>query len=136
MSSNTIHPGQILRLPERGGATPRQSVASSVVHTPYKIRPGDTLSEIAEKSHTSLTAIKRANPYVKANRLKVGQVINIPGAGVSPDAIKRPDVHIVRRGDSIWNIAQHYGLKVSRILNLNGLKRDAVIKPGQVLKLT
>ena len=136
MSSNTIHPGQTLRLPDRGGATPRQSVASSVVHTPYKIRPGDTLSEIAEKSHTSLTAIKRANPNVKANRLKVGQVINIPGAGVSPDAIKRPDVHIVRRGDSIWNIAQHYGLKVNWILNLNGLERGAVIKPGQVLKLT
>ena len=58
------------------------------------------------------------------------------GEGVSPEAIKRPEVHIVRRGDSIWNIAQHYGVTVNLMLNLNGLKRGAVIKPGQVLKLT
>jgi membrane-bound lytic murein transglycosylase D len=135
MSGNAIRVGQKLRLPDRVGET-SQTGSAPVAHTPYKIRRGDTLSEIAERFRISLTTLKRTNPSVRANRIKVGQVIYIPGTGGSPDAVKRPDVHIVRRGDSIWNIARRYGLTVTQVLNLNGLKNGSVIKPGQVLKLT
>lgn len=135
MNGSTIRVGQTLRLPNRfNGKTTQTASAASVTMTPYKIRSGDTLSEIAERFRTSLTAVKRANPSVRATRLKVGQTINIPGTGFA--AVSKPDVHVVRRGESLWNIARRYGLTVNRILDLNGLKRNAVIKPGQVLRLT
>ena len=42
--------------------------------------------------------------------------------------------HIVRRRDTVWQIARRYGTTPANILQVNGL-RSSVIHPGQVLKL-
>nr|WP_295374576.1 lytic transglycosylase domain-containing protein [Pseudoxanthomonas sp.] len=41
--------------------------------------------------------------------------------------------HTVRRGESAWTIARRYGLKPQQLLSRNGLKPDAVLRPGMVL---
>ncbi|MEL1264952.1 transglycosylase SLT domain-containing protein [Pseudoxanthomonas putridarboris] len=43
--------------------------------------------------------------------------------------------HTVRSGESAWTIARRYGLKPQQLLVRNGLKADAVLKPGMVLQL-
>jgi len=43
--------------------------------------------------------------------------------------------HTVRRGESAWTIARRYGLKPQQLLSRNGLKADAVLKPGMVLAI-
>ena len=43
-------------------------------------------------------------------------------------------VHTVHRGESLWSIAKTYGVSVSSILKLNGLKQQA-LKVGQRLRL-
>ena len=45
-----------------------------------------------------------------------------------------PSTHVVKRGDSLWKIANTYGVSVTDIKSINGLASN-VIKPGQVLKL-
>ena len=42
--------------------------------------------------------------------------------------------HIVRRRDTVWQIAKRYGTTPEHILRVNGL-RSSVIRPGQVLKI-
>ncbi|MFA6230534.1 MAG: transglycosylase SLT domain-containing protein [Rhodanobacter sp.] len=42
--------------------------------------------------------------------------------------------HVVRRGESLWQIARHYSVKVSQLQELNHL-HGHVLKPGQVLQL-
>ncbi len=42
--------------------------------------------------------------------------------------------HVVRRGESLWQIARHYSVKVSELQALNHL-RGHKLKPGQVLQL-
>jgi D-alanyl-D-alanine carboxypeptidase/D-alanyl-D-alanine-endopeptidase (penicillin-binding protein 4) len=44
----------------------------------YTIRRGDTLSEIAERNHTTVAAIKRANPSLRADRIQPGKKIRLP----------------------------------------------------------
>ena len=45
----------------------------------YKIKSGDTLSEIAKKNNLSLKALLGANPNIKnANKIRVGQNIKLP----------------------------------------------------------
>jgi LysM repeat protein len=45
----------------------------------YKIKSGDTLSQIAKDMGMSLSALKQANPKIEnVNKIKVGQTINIP----------------------------------------------------------
>ena len=43
----------------------------------YKVKSGDTLSEIAEKYHISVSRLKKAN-NLKSNNIKIGQVLKIP----------------------------------------------------------
>jgi LysM repeat protein len=55
---------------------------SPVTSTPrtYTIKAGDNLYRISKQFSVSFTAIKSANPSVVPERLRVGQVINIPSA--------------------------------------------------------
>ncbi|MGN6222099.1 transglycosylase SLT domain-containing protein [Pseudoxanthomonas sp.] len=41
--------------------------------------------------------------------------------------------HTVRSGESAWTIARRYGVKPQQLLSRNGLKPDAVLRPGMVL---
>lgn len=66
-----------------GGATPLATPAATPVATPaasiqrYRVRSGDTLSEIAAKFGVTVKAIKAANG-LKGNVIRVGQVLIIP----------------------------------------------------------
>lgn len=46
-----------------------------------------------------------------------------------------PRAHKVRSGESVWTIARRYGLKPQQLLARNGLKPDAILRPGMTLKL-
>ncbi len=46
----------------------------------------------------------------------------------------KPKVHTVHRGESLWSIAKQYGVTVSSIRKLNGLKQQT-LKVGQRLRL-
>lgn len=44
--------------------------------------------------------------------------------------------HVVAPGESVWSIATSHGLRPADVLAWNGLDWSAVIRPGQVLKLS
>jgi LysM repeat protein len=47
----------------------------------YRIKSGDTLSAIAQRNHTTVSALMKANPQVKnANLIIAGKSLNIPGS--------------------------------------------------------
>ncbi|KTS66214.1 peptidoglycan-binding protein LysM [Microbacterium testaceum] len=50
-------------------------------------------------------------------------------------ATSTPATHTVEPGDTVWDIAQRYGLDVAALQAANGLAADSVIRPGQVLAL-
>ena len=52
-----------------------------------------------------------------------------------PDPNPAPSRHEVRNGDTLWSIAKHYGLSLSVLRRINGLSRNAHLKPGQWLKI-
>lgn len=55
----------------------------------YKVKSGDTLSQIAKKNGTTLQALLAANPNIKnANMIRVGQSIKMPKAGSVPGNTK------------------------------------------------
>lgn len=68
---DVIHVGQVIKLPHGARELPKS--------TTYKVRRGDTLSEIAQSHGISLTALERANPTVKnPNMIITGQTLTIP----------------------------------------------------------
>lgn len=64
---NLIHPGQTIRIPENSGSSARY----------YTIRPGDTLSEIAERFGTSVTTLMSLNGITNPDLIYAGNTIRI-----------------------------------------------------------
>jgi membrane-bound lytic murein transglycosylase D len=114
-------------------------------YTVHRVRKGETLSHIARRYGTSVSALRRANRLRNPNRLYPGQRINVPGRGgaapvqrasapppVSPGTT---DTYVVRRGDNLWRLARRYATTVEAITRENNLSSDR-LAVGQRLKIT
>ena len=109
----------------------------------HRVRSGETLSTIARRYRTSVTRIKRANNLRSTHFIRAGKRLKIPSKGYAYTSQtkqlqhsrgKVPAYHIVRRGDSLWNIARKYGTTTQAIQKLNGLTGTHLYE-GQRLKL-
>jgi membrane-bound lytic murein transglycosylase D len=114
-------------------------------HYVHRVRSGDSLSSLATRYKTSVSAIMRANNLKNAHYLKVGWNVRIPTragiqapsqlpAGQTAKTAESVGTHVVKRGDSLWKIASSYGTTVRTIQSLNGLKGSR-LKVGQVIKV-
>lgn len=117
-----------------------------VAFTTRRTRKGETMARIASGAGISVRQLAWYNPKVKSSRgaLRTGTVINVPTRDVVEAAFDVPDpaierygssgggrgVHIVRRGESLSQIAVRYRTSVSTLVRINGLKKQ-VIYPGQ-----
>ncbi len=119
---NLIYPGQVLIIRESGGATPPSGA------TTYTVQRGDTLSEIAARYGTTVSALVLANNIADRDRIYPGQVLIIPVGGCV-------DNYIVQRGDTLSEIAQRFGTTVARLASLNNIRNTDRIYIGQVLSL-
>jgi len=90
----------------------------------YKIKSGDTLSQIAKDMGMSLAALKQANPKIEnVNKIKVGQTITIPSlANIkgSKDPYKGMPKDMMSKMD-VKNKDMPKQKEVSRKLGLRGL---------------
>jgi len=106
----------------------------------HRVRNGETLSVIARKYRTSVRSIMQANNLRRSNYIVAGKRLKIPRRGYlqsSPRNVQKPRNgqavnHIVRKGDSLFTIARHYGTTTKKIQDLNHLTTTTLQK-GQVL---
>ena len=96
----------------------------------YIVKSGDTLSEIALQSNIPISRLRKLN-RISGDRIYTGQKLKL-GSARAP--AKRPPIHVVRKGEALWDIARQYNLSISEIKKRNHLNTD-VITPGMSLKL-
>ncbi len=105
----------------------------------HRVRSGQTLSQIAQRYGTSVTAIAQANRIRNVHRLRLGQDLIIPVGPPRPVRRARAagdsNTHVVLEGESLWSIARLYGLTVENLRDWNGLRRRGHIYPGQRLRV-
>lgn len=118
----------VARLNQRQSAD-QEAPSGSGSTSEHLVRAGDTLWNIARAAGVSVQAIRVANE-LPSNRIKPGQRLTIPGAGVRMASAAYD--YRVQRGDSLWEIAQAHSTSVDRIRAANGLPSNS-IRPGQVL---
>ena len=65
---------------DKGRTSPLGGRPSTKTAATYKVKSGDTLSEIAKKRGTTIKKMMAANPSIKnANQIKSGQTLKMPG---------------------------------------------------------
>jgi len=110
--------------PTTAEASPKKSAPKKIT---YKVRRGDTLSEIAVRHGVSITKLRQWN-NLRGSRIRVGQRLTIYPGNVGETT------HLVRRGDTLVEIAKRYGVSVTDLKKWNGL-RSSMIRPGQELTI-
>jgi membrane-bound lytic murein transglycosylase D len=117
----------------------------------HRVRRGDTLGGIADKYGVSVAALRTANK-IRGTIIHPGQDLLITAAprGMASQAIaaqaaareestgrrQAVDKHIVRRGDTLWEIARAHGVSIDHLCSTNGLSRNATLSVGQVLSIS
>ena len=120
-----------------------------VTDAPYVLQPGDNLTRIAERYHTSINAILMANHLTNANLIYVGKTLVIP-TGSEPPALalelpapvadtppgaRATTTYTVRAGDSAIGIARQFGVEVEALLAANRVADRNRVYVGQVLTI-
>ncbi|MCY8787988.1 LysM peptidoglycan-binding domain-containing protein [Bacillus inaquosorum] len=100
-----------------------------------KVKKGDTLWELSRKYDTTISKIKSEN-HLRSDIIYAGQTLSINGKSTSSksSSSSSSSTYKVKSGDSLWKISKKYGMTVSELKKLNGLKSD-LLRIGQVLKL-
>ncbi len=111
----------------------------------YVVRPGDTLSDIAQRFSVSLAALTRSNGLTEVPTIRPGQRLVVPGGkdarrSATKSARSRAAASTgaqvtVRAGDTVETIARRRGVSLASLLRANGLSAASLIHPGQVLTL-
>lgn len=96
----------------------------------YIVKKGDSLWSIASKNNTTVDNIKKLN-NLSSNNLSVGQVLKLSYDAKKED-IKGSNIYTVKKGDSLWLIANKYGTTVDELKNANNLK-STTLSIGQTL---
>ena len=136
---DAITPGQVITVPDSAPAVPAPSTpapapapapAPTKAPTPttttkapsrvvYVVRSGDTLSEIAARYRTSVSALKALNGIKWADRIYVGQRLVIRASAAS--AV----IYRVRSGDTLSEIAARYRTSVRTLVRANPSVKSA-----------
>ncbi len=102
----------------------------------YQVKKGDTLWDIAHLYNVSMQEIFRLNNLEERSILSIGQIIKIPNYTLPPPSTNQDYlIHTVKRGETLWNIAQQYHQKVDTLVLLNNLTNSDSISIGQQLKI-
>ena len=94
----------------------------------YVVKKGDSLWSIAKKYNMTVDELKSIN-NLKSNLLSIGQRLKIKGSSVNLD---NQNIYKVQKGDTLYKIANMYGITVDNLKTLNNLKSN-ILSIGQKL---
>ncbi|HJN42321.1 MAG: LysM peptidoglycan-binding domain-containing M23 family metallopeptidase [Anaerolineales bacterium] len=119
-----------------GGKRPAVATAVACDSGPgYIVQWGDTLALIARRFGSTHTALAALNGISNPNRILAGQSITLPGGEDCAQSGGAAATHVVRRGETLWRIAAHYGSSVSAFAGTNRLSNPELIYVGQRLSI-
>jgi membrane-bound lytic murein transglycosylase D len=117
----------------------------------HKVKSGESVASIAKKYKTQAIVVRDMNTLENGAPLVVGAELRVPTAVVNLPAkvmlaaarvdggggrsARRPGVHVVRSGDSLWRIAKRNRMDVATLARLNGMATGDTLRAGQKLVL-
>ncbi len=97
--------------------------------TDHVVGPGDTVSRVATKYGVPASRIIAANDLNASATIYIGERLTIPTTSTQAAQVK----HVVKRGDTAWDLAARYRVSISDLRQANSLNLAATIRIGQTL---
>lgn len=116
----------------------------------YKVARGDSVASVAKRFNTTASVVREMND-LPTGPLTVGTDLRVPSPSNTLPAkvllaaarvdgkdrsARRPHVHVVHRGDTMWSIARRTGMDVNKLAMMNGLQPGDPLRAGQRLRLS
>ena len=96
----------------------------------YKVVKGDTLYGISKKLDTTVSELKNIN-NLTSNSLSIGQILKVPTKEID---LGDTEIYQVKKGDTLYSIANKYGISLSELKTINNLENDN-LAIGQLLNV-
>lgn len=153
---DNIFVGQILQMPYQEGITAEGAPTPTPEPYRYVVEEGDSLGTIAQQFGVSAVSIMENNNLQDPNNVFVGQVLLLPnyvppaattstngettaiGTADSADnaqATGQAVSHVVQPGETLYGIAQKYGVDANAIAQANNVTNRNQLRVGQKLDI-
>jgi len=122
--------------------------ASALKSGDYTVKAGDSLSRIARRNNTTVSALLKLNG-LKNDNLQVGQKLRVPAvakasaskapvskkavAKKAPAPVKNGSKHIVKAGETFYSIARLHKVSVKSLAASNPNVKPSALQVGQAL---
>ena len=98
-------------------------------------RSGDTFKAIGDEVGISYRKIAKYNERNKRDRLEEGEIIWLKKKQKKAPKEYKGRLHYVQPGESMYTIAQKYGIRLKNLYKMNKLSPDHQIRVGEGLRL-
>ncbi len=143
LRNSRIYPGQKLTIyPSGGGRSVSHNTklsTSSKNGKVHSVNKGETLGHIAQAFGVSVSDLRRWNG-ISGSRLSIGQKLIVSSKKSSKTKVENSsisnensDYHIIRSGDTLWDLARKYNSSVSDIKKWNNISNSSRLKLGERL---
>jgi membrane-bound lytic murein transglycosylase D len=146
-----IYPGQLLKIPgysesnlsqknstsksfSESDDNPDKISASKNGYSTYKVKPGDTLEEIAKNFKTTSSDLEQINSINDQDLIKTGEKLKVPSRN-NDSKSQKIVIHKVKRGETLWSIANYFRVPLQKLLEWNSLSDPSYIQIGDRIKI-
>ena len=98
-------------------------------------RAGDTFKSIAKEVGISYKKIAKYNERDKNDTLIPGEVVYLKKKQKKADKAYKNRPHRIKAGESMYSIAQYYGIRTESLYKMNKLGPDYSLKAGDCLRV-
>jgi LysM repeat protein/ABC-type branched-subunit amino acid transport system substrate-binding protein len=116
-----LKPNSILLIPKKGGV--QKAIVPTVIKAgTHKVEPKETLFSIEKKYGITDEALKKANPKLEKEGMKIGQILLIPSVSNSKIPVTKTEkavYHDVLPKETKYSIAKLYGITVEELEKRN-----------------
>ena len=108
-----------------------ESFGEIIIHV---VKKGDTLSSISKKYSIKKESIIKVNKLLDENYIFIGQNLKIV-ENLIPGNNNNTYYHEIKKGENLTEIANKYNLSLSKLVEINGIENQNILKVGTKLKL-
>ena len=100
----------------------------------HDVLKGESLWALAKKYKTKIDIIRQVN-QLESDALSINQILLIPVGQASSNILIPFEAHVVSEGDTLWSLSRKFGVSRKKIMDINNLDDESILKIGQVLNI-